>query len=69
MAAYWEIAAHSAYDMVSKHKWLIINLVFPTSVVRVGISFCLHLFLIIAYLYFFTIIKEVNKGIFITLTC
>ena len=31
---YWEIAAHSAYDMFSRY-----NLVFPTSVFGVGISF------------------------------
>ena len=29
MAAYWEIAAHSAYEMCSKYKYLIVNLVFP----------------------------------------
>ena len=29
MAAYWEIAAHSAYDMFSKYKYLIVNLFFP----------------------------------------
>ena len=28
----WEIAAHSAYDMFSNYKYLIVNLVFPTSV-------------------------------------
>ena len=28
MAAYWQIAAHSAYDMFSKYKYLIVNLVF-----------------------------------------
>ena len=28
MAAYWEIAAHSAYDMFSKYKYIIINFVF-----------------------------------------
>ena len=28
MAAYWEIAAHSAYDMFSKYKYLTINSVF-----------------------------------------
>ena len=28
MAAYWETAAHSAYDMFSKFKYLIVNLVF-----------------------------------------
>ena len=39
MAAYWEIAAHSAYDMFSGYKYLIVNLVFPTSVFGVGISF------------------------------
>ena len=39
-AAYWKIAAHSAaYDMFSKYMYLIVNLVFPTSVFGVGISF------------------------------
>ena len=28
MVAYWEIAAHSAYDMFSKYRYLIVNLVF-----------------------------------------
>ena len=28
MATYWEIAAHSAYDMFSRYKYLIVNLVF-----------------------------------------
>ena len=28
MAAYWENAAHSANDMFSKYKYLIVNLVF-----------------------------------------
>ena len=37
MAAYWEIAAHSAYDTFS--KYLILNLVFPTSDSGVRISF------------------------------
>ena len=36
--------------MFSKCKDLIVNLVFPTLVFRVGISFCLRLLLIIAYL-------------------
>ena len=31
--------AHSASDMFSKFKYLIVNLVFPTSVFGVGISF------------------------------
>ena len=48
MAVYLEIAAHSAYDMFS--KYLIVNLVFPTSVFWSG-NFFLRLFLIIAYLY------------------
>ena len=39
MAAYWGIAAHSAYDMFSKYKYIIVNFVFPTSVFGVGISF------------------------------
>ena len=37
VVAYWKIAAHSAYDMFSKCEYLIVNLVFPTSVFRVGI--------------------------------
>ena len=28
MTAYWEIAAHSAYDMFSLYKYLIVYLVF-----------------------------------------
>ena len=28
MAAYWEIAAHSAYDMFSMYKYLVVNLAF-----------------------------------------
>ena len=32
MAAYREKDAHSAYDMFSKYKYLIVNLVFTTSV-------------------------------------
>ena len=41
VAAYWEIAAKSAYDTFSKYKYmyLVVNLVFPTSVFGVGISF------------------------------
>ena len=34
MAAYWEIAAHSAYDMFFKHKYLIVNLVFPPRILE-----------------------------------
>ena len=36
-----KIAAHSAYDMFSwyKYMYLIVNLVFPTSVFGVGIFF------------------------------
>ena len=55
MTAYWEIAAHSAYDMFSKYKYPIVKFDFPTSVFGVGISFLLRLFLIIAYLYLFSI--------------
>ena len=33
------IAAHSAYDMFSKYKYLIVNIIFSTSVFGVGISF------------------------------
>ena len=53
VAAYWEIDAHSAYNMFSKYMYPIVNLGFPTSVFGVGISFWLRLFLIIAYLYLF----------------
>ena len=34
-----KIAAHSAYDVFPWYKYLIVNLVFPTSVFGVGISF------------------------------
>ena len=34
MTFYWEIAAHLAYDMFSKYKYLIVNLVLPTSVLE-----------------------------------
>ena len=34
-----KIAAHSAYDLFSWYKYLIVNLVFPISVFGVGISF------------------------------
>ena len=40
MAAYWDIAAHSAYDMFFKYKYLIFNLVFPTSVMCEFLSDC-----------------------------
>ena len=36
MTAFWEIAAHSADDMFSKYKYLIVNLVFTTSVFGVA---------------------------------
>ena len=39
MTAYWEIAAHSAYDAFSKYKYLIANLAFS----NLGISFSLRL--------------------------
>ena len=39
MAAYLEIADHSAYDIFSKYQCLIVNFVFPTSVFGVVISF------------------------------
>ena len=32
MIAYLEIAAHTAYDMFPKYKYLVVNLVLPTSV-------------------------------------
>ena len=39
MATYWEIAAHSAYEMFSWYKYLIVSLLFPASVFGVGIFF------------------------------
>ena len=43
MAVYWEIVAHSAFDIFfdifSMYEYLIDNLDFPTSVFRLGISF------------------------------
>ena len=70
MAAYWEVAAHWAYDVFSKYciilyKYLIVNLVFPTSVFGVGISFWLRIFLIIAYLYLFVKARMCNKHLLI----
>ena len=62
MAAYWEIAAHSAYDMFSKYEYLVVTLVFPISVFGLGISFVLYLFRNIAYLYLF---KERGTNVYI----
>ena len=40
MAAYWEIAANSAYDMFSMYKpYLIANSIFLTSIFTMGFSF------------------------------
>ena len=39
MATYWEIAAHSAYDMFKLYEYLTVNLVFPTSDFIVEIFF------------------------------
>ena len=39
VASYREISAHSAYYMFSQYEYLNVNLVFPTSVFGVGISF------------------------------
>ena len=39
VAAYREIAAHSAYDIFSEYKCLIVYLVSPSSVFGVEISF------------------------------
>ena len=39
MAACCKKAAHSAYDLFSKYKYLFVNLVFPTSGLGVGVSF------------------------------
>ena len=34
MAVCWEIATHSAYDMVSEYKYLIVNLFFPPRLLK-----------------------------------
>ena len=39
VAAYWEKAAHSAFNMFSWYKYLIVKLVFPTSVFWSGFFF------------------------------
>ena len=39
MVAYWELAAHSAYDMFSYLEYPTAHLVFPTSVFGVEIYF------------------------------
>ena len=44
MATYWEKAAHSAYDMFSWYKFLIVNLVFSHLGFGVGIFFLIALF-------------------------
>ena len=54
MVAYWEIAAHSAYDLTPKYKYLIVNLVSPITAFGMIISSLLRLFLIIAYLTLFS---------------
>ena len=47
-----KIAAHSAYEIFSWYRYLIVSLVFfPPRVFGVGIFCCLRLFLIFAYLY------------------
>ena len=40
----WEIAVHSAYNMFSKYKYLIVILVFPTSVFWSGYFFMIEPF-------------------------
>ena len=46
--------------MFSWYKYEIVNLVFPTSVIGVGIFFWLSLFLIVAYLYILTFTSRVE---------
>ena len=58
-----KIAAHSAYDVFSWYKYLIVNLVFPTSVFGVGIFFYLRLFLVVAYLYLFITVPLVLSDV------
>ena len=58
MAAYWEIAAHSAYDMLSQYKHLNVNLVlFPPRFLEWEfLSDC-----IIVYLYFYVLFITLRK--------
>ena len=51
MAAYWEIAAHSDYNIFSKYKYLIANLVLSHLGFWSGNFFLIAPFPIIAYLY------------------
>ena len=56
-------AAHSAYDMFSWYKYLIVNLVFfPPLVFGVGIFFRLCLFVMIALLYLETSLMSTFKN-------
>ena len=48
MAAYWKIAAHSAYDMFSQYEYLISNLFF------ILIFFIFFLFYFILFYFFFS---------------
>ena len=45
MAAYWEKAAHSAYDMVSKYKYLIVHFSPPRFLKPGCLSDCTFFFL------------------------
>ena len=61
MAAYWGIAAHSAYDMFSWYKYKSVILVFfPPLGLWSGNFFLIASFLIIAYLYVFIHAAEWN---------
>ena len=55
MATYWENSCSFGLRYVSWYKYLIVSLVFSTSVFGVGIFFWLRLFLIFVYLYLFFI--------------
>ena len=54
MATYWKVAAHSAYEVFSWYKYLIVNIVFspPRFLECESLSDCAF-FLIFAYLYLF----------------
>ena len=61
MVAYWEIAAHSAYDMFSQYKYRSVNLVLiPPRFFKWGFLSDCAIFLIIAYFYFSIITDQIN---------
>ena len=50
MTAFWEKAAHSAYDVFSKNRYLIVNLVSSAMVHNISSAECYYI--IVFYLHF-----------------